>query len=163
MGEMIPAKLQEQATGAKSVEVMADGEGRFRFDLSVFPHAPDEALYLHHLERLLHTAPSDKDILYPPPDIADMRELLENQSVDVDTMIVSPDDIAGDLIRLLPEVKQNHNIEGRAAILIIEGDIGLLEIEATAEALESECKTDVLQVGFYKGDIPFLFVLLLIL
>ena len=157
MGELIPVKVQEHENGTKTVEAVVEDERSFRFDLSVFPHTQgDEAddLRLRHLERLLHTNPSSEDILYPPPDIADMRELLENQSVDIDTMIVSPDDIAGDLIRLLSEIKQNHSIEGRAAILILEGDIGLLEIEMAAKALENECKTDVLQVGFNKGDIP---------
>ncbi len=151
--EWISARVQERENGTKSVEVVINNENDFRFDLSVFSHVPGDDFCLRHLERLLCTDPSDSDTLYPPPDIADTRELLENQSADVDTMIVSPDDIAGDLIRLLPEIKQNHSIKDRAAILILEGDTGLLEIETTAKALESGCNTDVLQVGFYKGDI----------
>lgn len=157
MREWISVQLQENKNGTKTVGVVVDSERSFRFDLSVFPHTPgdeDDDLCLRHLERLFHTDPSDSSIQCPPPDIADTRELLENQSVDVDTMVISPNDIAGELILMFPEFKQNHNIKGRAAILIIEGDIGLLDIEIAAKALEGECNTDVLPVSFYKGDIP---------
>ena len=156
MDDLIHIQIQEHENGTKTVEVVIDEDRKFRFDLSVFPYAPRDNtdLFLHHMERLFHTDPSGKDILYPPPDVADTRELLENQPVDVDTMIVSLDDIAGDLIHLLPEIKQKHNIEGRAAILIVEGKIGLLEVETAASAIEEAYHTDVFRVGFYKDDIP---------
>lgn len=154
--DLINIQVQEHENGTKTVEVVLGEDRKFKFDLSVFPYAPRDNtdLFLRHLERLFHTDPSGKDILYPPPDVADTREFLEGQSVDVDTIIVSQDDIAGDLIRLLSEVKQNHSIEGRAAILIIEGDIGLLEVETAASAIEEAYHTDVFRVGFYKDDIP---------
>ena len=154
MDDLIRIQIGENGNGTKTAEVVVDDGRSFRFDLSVFSHAPDEDLFLRHLERLFHTDPSSNDILYPPPDVADTRELLEDQPVDVDTIIVSQDDIAGDLIRLLSEVKQNHSIEGRVAILIVEGDIGLLDVETAASAIEEAYHTDVFRVGFYKDEIP---------
>jgi len=125
--------------------------------LSVFPHIQGNDaydLFLHHMERLFHTDPSDKDVLYPPPDVADTRELLEDQSVDIDTMIVPLDDIAEGLIHLLSKIKKEHNIDGRAAILIVEGEIGLLDVETASSAIEEAYHTDVFRLGFYKDDIP---------
>lgn len=76
MGDLIHIQIQEHENGTKTVEVVVDNEDSFRFDLSVFPQVQGviaDNLCLRHLERFFHTDPSSSGIIYPPPDIADMR------------------------------------------------------------------------------------------
>ena len=121
----------------------------------VFPHTADpaagEETYRRHLRRLLHTKPDDPGILYPPPDLTDLRELFAGQTVFIDTATTSSDDISGDLIRLLPEIGRRHSIEDRAAFILLEGDIGLPQADDTARALGDVCSADVLPVAFYDS------------
>lgn len=159
MRELIPVKVQEHENGAKTVEVALDDGRSFWFASNVYAFVEDDGvhgndLFLRHLERLFHTDPSSSGIIYPPLDIADMRDLFENQSVDIDTTIVSPDDVSGDLLRLLPEIRCLHSIENRAAFVLLEGDIGLLEADDAAHALGENCNTEVGPVAFYTYDIP---------
>lgn len=69
-------------------------------------------------------------------------------------MVVSLDDVSGDLLCPLPEIRLQHSIENRSAFVLLEGDIGLLEASDSAQALREKCDTDVLPVAFYKDDIP---------
>ena len=129
--------------------------------VSAFSYVQDDGtysdgLYLRHLDRLFHfdSSYSDGDFGFPPPDIVELQEFFNDQTVFVDTAVVLPDDIGGELLYLLPEIEKRHEIKNLAAILVAEGNVGLEEAETAINALAVKCDTVVLPASFYKIDIP---------